>query len=564
MKRFRIFTIALCSLALAMGSTSCKKDDAKIAEGDRMVIGASIEQSGNDGSKTFLYDNGSSVEVRWSAGDSFELYGYNNAHKTFTINSEDAGKKQAEFSGDNPGGEVYYAAYPASMTFNGSNTFTYEVPASIDYEEDQEMDGFSSIQKHDGPMIGRTNDAEQISFKNAMSTVFFLLEGSAKVTEITLSDENTSNPALAGTLTVVINDDGTILDTSMEGDSHSLTLNIADGVQLSTDEPSVFSFSIPKGAFASTTRDKNLKVQVKGKGGLDKTFTYELSSGAEANTAYAVQIGNLAPVPVFSVGTSTKVEFSKGNLYYDGAFKFEESQLGFTELSDFNLTHLSYFTWSRTKDVAIDQNWYEHEQGIDYSDILFTNAAENTPNSSFIVNGETGKWRTLSIEEWGYLLDSRAGNRYARAKVNDVNGLLVFPDGYTLPSGYSAEGGTGMTKVNDEDQLFPDGSIPTETWNAMELAGVVFLPAAGEYDWFEDTQFGMGQSNAGMRFVGESGMYWSSNGQPFLDDNVNLFKAKGAYFCEDPNGNVGHYRVTPIVVHRHKHNCIRLVHTLDL
>ena len=50
-----------------------------------------------------------------------------------------------------------------------------------------------------------------------------------------------------------------------------------------------------------------------------------------------------------------------------------------------------------------------------------------------ILNGgnQEGLWRTLSSSEWKYLLETRntkAGMRYAKAIVNEVNGLILFPD----------------------------------------------------------------------------------------------------------------------------------------
>lgn len=71
--------------------------------------------------------------------------------------------------------------------------------------------------------------------------------------------------------------------------------------------------------------------------------------------------------------------------------------------------------------------------------------------------------------------------------VNGVKGLLIFPDDYDLPSGYSAsEGGIGMSKVNKKNNAgvdeapFPSTNIPPEKWAEMESSGVVFLPAAGD------------------------------------------------------------------------------------
>lgn len=135
-------------------------------------------------------------------------------------------------------------------------------------------------------------------------------------------------------------------------------------------------------------------------------------------------------------------------------------------------------------------------------------------------------WRTPSKDEWEFLLnaDGTAGrsdaNRFARAMVNGVKGLLIFPDDYDLPSGYSAsEGGIGMSKVNKknnagvDDAPFPSSNIPSDKWTEMEDSGVVFLPAAGE--------------RYGSSIYNNHALYWSSTAiktndaySIFFDDTI--------------------------------------------
>lgn len=182
-----------------------------------------------------------------------------------------------------------------------------------------------------------------------------------------------------------------------------------------------------------------------------------------------------APTPVvgavFSVSASKKVKFSKGNLYWDGsAYKFEENQYDYP--SSWNTSHVGHFFWSKDDSIARASSY--SDSGASVNDILFANGAETTPKSSFSVDGETGKWRALSMDEWTYLLNSRSGNRYAKARVNNVNGLLIFPDDYA-----GTISGTGIAEVNSSSAAFPSSSIPTAIWSEMEEDGVVFLPAGG-------------------------------------------------------------------------------------
>ena len=95
-------------------------------------------------------------------------------------------------------------------------------------------------------------------------------------------------------------------------------------------------------------------------------------------------------------------------------------------------------------------------------------------------------WFTLSSDEWTYLLNTRTASivggttdgRYAKAKVNDVQGIILFPDTYTHPDGVTAPTGvntTGNTGWNGNNYSSAD-------WTKMESAGCVFLPAAGYRD----------------------------------------------------------------------------------
>ena len=176
-------------------------------------------------------------------------------------------------------------------------------------------------------------------------------------------------------------------------------------------------------------------------------------------------------------GDEVKVKFSRGNLYSAGStFMFEKKQYDF-RTRDGNqscidgvsgntpLGHCGLFAFNHTTTGA--------------SDFLFTNSGATTPNPNFDVNGEKGMWRALSKDEWDHLLSSRQDvNRYAKARVNGVAGLVLFPDGY---SG-KASGPGFATANNSFNYGFPTNSIDSDDWAVMEAAGAVFLPVTGGYN----------------------------------------------------------------------------------
>ena len=121
-----------------------------------------------------------------------------------------------------------------------------------------------------------------------------------------------------------------------------------------------------------------------------------------------------------------------------------------------------------------------------------------------VIEGIGSGWSTLSKNEWTYLFNIRSAStvgttedaRYAKAKVNTVQGIILFPDTYTHPDGVTAP--VGVNEAED-DTGWNDNNYSSADWTKMESAGCVFLPAAGYRDWgvdvFDD---------------GDDGYYWSS------------------------------------------------------
>ena len=307
MRNSRIVAIASCILALALGSTSCKKDKDGHTPGELMTIGATIIQANGDGTKTFLAPNGSKVDVRWSADDIIKLFGAGDPNgKEFTL-SKGAGSSSAEFTGHAPSPfPPYYAAYPASASFSGGSTFTFTIPDAIAGEAapSASSDNYSFIQKSTIPMVGVSAHGEDLQFYNAMSSVFIALKGSEtdKVKTIVLTDLN--NHMLNGTLTVKQDDNTHGIDfdnTSLTGGTNTLTLNLSTAVTLD-EEYSMFCFPVPKGAFAGNA--DAVKIEVKDEtGSVIKTIMKSLSGGVAANAAYAV-VETINNTPTITASTT--------------------------------------------------------------------------------------------------------------------------------------------------------------------------------------------------------------------------------------------------------------------
>ena len=178
----------------------------------------------------------------------------------------------------------------------------------------------------------------------------------------------------------------------------------------------------------------------------------------------------------FSVSSYQKVRFSRGNLQYNESnksYQFAKNQ------------------WNVAGDGWIDL--------FVWSDDTFSSI-------------DDGAWRLLSSDEWAYLLTKRitnSGDRYAKAIVNGVKGVIILPDNWN-PSNYK------LTNTNKFNGLFNMNSISAQDWkNKFEANGAVFLPAAGN------------RTNDVIRYVGSEGDYWSST--LYNDNRAYLLDFDDAY-----------------------------------
>lgn len=104
-----------------------------------------------------------------------------------------------------------------------------------------------------------------------------------------------------------------------------------------------------------------------------------------------------------------------------------------------------------------------------------------------IQNGNTtdpaGTWRTLSKDEWEYMLQTRQAStlagtenaRFLHATVHGQTGMIIFPDGFEYPAGLPALNGE---HINTYGQ-YSNYTFTESDWNKLEEAGCAFLPAAG-------------------------------------------------------------------------------------
>jgi len=188
--------------------------------------------------------------------------------------------------------------------------------------------------------------------------------------------------------------------------------------------------------------------------------------------------------------------FSRGNLQYNQATKTWR-------------TAVNQFDWQGTKNLEMGNPEYN-----DWVDLFCWSIGEENNygatsayhtslyyNKPFVDWGGlfTGDWSTLSIDEWYYMLYTRANanNLWGMAMIGDNLGMILLPEGWTAPSGVTFVPGTipttdmwknedclDPTQTNkDHWRLNPDNlpanKFTQDEWAQLEAAGAVFMPYAG-------------------------------------------------------------------------------------
>ena len=282
----------------------------------------------------------------------------------------------------------------------------------------------------------------------------------------------------------------------------------------------------------------------------DDTYTFTVS-------ANRTMVANFTPTGaingLFSVSDSTQVYFSQGNLQYQAStntWRFAENQFDFVGNGNSNISptyngwidlfgwgtsgyhdandpyNVNYQPWSTSmSQVNSSYNYYGYGPSTNMSDPNLTGTSANYDWGVYnpISNGgnTANQWRTLTQPEWNYVFNTRtttSGIRYAKANVNNVNGVILLPDDWSS-STYS------LSNTNSSGVSFGSNTMTASQWSTLEQAGAVFLPAAGSR---------LGTSVLNVGFCGDycSASYDGSGGRYcvcFYDSSLNAGDFGGRY-----------------------------------
>lgn len=219
---------------------------------------------------------------------------------------------------------------------------------------------------------------------------------------------------------------------------------------------------------------------------------------------------------VFSVSETKQVKFSSGNLQYTKStktFQFAEHQwdiLGEEHIDWDEKDVFDVFAWG-SGDNPRPERCEEDAKFVDWG----TNP---------ISNGGDYQWRTLTSEEWEYVVLGRpnAINLIAYGTVEGAKGIIMLPDAWEQPSDvqFTSLADTAritssidVKNISDETDLTSVNVYDAATWEKMEAAGAVFLPLT-EWSFSDD----------GKPTEGE---YWSTSDDYMSISLVSIWPARG-------------------------------------
>ncbi|MBQ9473906.1 MAG: hypothetical protein IJU81_05810 [Bacteroidales bacterium] len=475
-KRHAFLLLGMVMMAvLATGVAGCHKPEPEppfepIENPDTtgisfLLVLPELQQEPKELAKT-TYDG---RELAWAAGDEIYINGSDRTHRGSVVCRDGAWQATMPSALEADGGS-YYACYPGggaatNAVYYSEGSFTVSLPST--YTATRGSLG--------APMVGVADSSRTIRFRNICAIVKLNYTYAAPDT-VVIADSG----ILAGAFTASF--DGDSLWTVAPAGSGSSAVTVVNPSFQST-----IYIPVPEGDHKLTVGNRGMVSSVYMKAG----YVYTLNMGVA---------GRLAGE--FGVAAGRTVHFSQGNLRYQasgGRWRFASRQSDVVGSGNANLGStyggwIDLFGWGtsgwnsgatyyRPYDNNTNVEGYnpggraDSDLGGDYAnaDWGVYNAIENGGNAA-------GLWRTLTHDEWVYLLTARpastvggvADARYAKASVDGVFGLLLLPDVYSHPSGVAP-----LQNINEATASFSDNSYSGTQWAEMEAEGAVFLPVAG-------------------------------------------------------------------------------------
>lgn len=456
MKRF---ALAITLLAVVLMTAGCKKEKV-YTNGIPATI---THYNGGKDAKVYIDADNYSV---WHNGDAVKINGYDE-----TVTDPNSDNHYIASITHNQTG-THYAIFPASAaTSSYSESST---PVTLPPVQTYSVDG-NGNQVVDALMAAK--GTKSLKFYNLCALLRVEVPANTFVNYIAVSTIEGDAP-MCGSGSV-----------SFSGDVPVLTMgsNCPTVVKLTVEASRAdgkFYVAVP------ATSGKKFKVTVYYRSTEDDINHY-LAKSVWQTSALGIAANEIGPVNMgtfencreyvpgqYSVSSSKKVMFSRGNLLYVGptytdesSWKFNQNQYDLGQYNSAgNSNYFSQYTVNSGNPAVLSNN--DRGTSLDWG-TLFD-------------NNDNRHWFTMTEDEWLYLLNSRVeaglvAHSYTRGTVAGVHGMILFPDGFNF-SNFPSEAGDEPTYYDDDDATdydYDNCSYTAEQWSWLEKEGCVFLPAGG-------------------------------------------------------------------------------------
>lgn len=541
--------LTLCAVLMTFAFGSCQKDNLAGS-----TFTATLERYADINTKTYLDGN----RLKWDASDhiivlndnmNFGIYAANNGGEvttdfTYVANASGTGM---DIDVGNPGASCYTDGYPEA------NFFQAIYPAEIVDIQSGGVNLPATYNSPDGNLHGfpmyaySTNN--RLNFKNAFGLIKLTMQkANTTITSISV----TADQPINGLFVIDNSEEWTLGQVDVpplaysSGGTNTTTLTLGDGgagISIATEQD--FYICLPPGDYSSLTftftnneggyctlgkntsttivRSQYTAFDLRDNDPADEllVFTEEQPTGPGVLNGY------------FSVSPTTQVQFSKGNLQFNTVirrWKFAETQWEYIGQDNVNPNlHprcIDLFGWGTGSNPTLlsgdPQQYTWSEWG-----------------NNLIFNGTGNTWRTLTIDEWTYLLlrtDNSGNLKVGEGTIdNSISVLVLLPDNWNLPNGCDFTPLLYLENQFGTDFNYPSGTVENPSnpnvnfytisqAMAMQEAGAVFLPMAGERITIDpstateiditDIDIDLSQYPYGLYFNGafdgtSGGTYWS-------------------------------------------------------
>lgn len=192
-----------------------------------------------------------------------------------------------------------------------------------------------------------------------------------------------------------------------------------------------------------------------------------------------------APQQYSVIGGSNGTNIVNEGYYFD---LFGYGTSGYNDDQKPNLSSTDNTAYYNASIAGTNYDWgrfIKSDPGIYYGNVLVT----------------TKKWRTLTSDEWGYVVNSRSGKSGYATIDGSYKGIVLLPDkredsqDWTIVNDYPSD----IPAFNAALTSYNNNTFTTAQWGKLEAAGAIFLPTTGY-------RSGTSTSN-----VADRGYYWSTS-----------------------------------------------------